>query len=147
MSIRAMVSKCALWCGAAVVAGCLSPSAANAQSEVSAEGYVAKPVGASDNRHYVVKDRRGTLILTTSGKFPGNDVKAGAFDPRSTRFAAVYHYADGGNHSWIGVWSMQTRGCVQAFRVAGFTYDATLAFQENPSSQHRVVPAGCPGKN
>lgn len=105
--------------------------------------YTAQPIGPENNRHYVVKEK-GTTVVTTRARYPGNDVKSGAFGTGQyhDRFAAAYHYAHGGNHTWIGVWNLTTGTCERAIRIAGFEYNAARAFasESSPDRQHDSCP-------
>jgi hypothetical protein len=72
----------------------------------------AKPVQepTPKDSHYQVREiSTDKVIFTTYSQYPTpNDVKAGLFSPDSKQFAAAYHYAQAGNYTWIGVWSVDS---------------------------------------
>lgn len=132
-------------CSLLLAVGVMAAKAAWAQPVVASadQRYTAHPIGLPGNLHYVVK-KGGVTVLTTRAKYPGNDVKAGAFGTgqHQDRFAAAYHYAHGGNHTWIGVWNLKTKACESAIRIAGFEYDAARAFARGSSPDRQ--PDSCP---
>ena len=93
----------------AVLAACGGP--VQGQTLTSSDKRFRAELVRSNGTHYqVVEIASGRVVLTTSGQFStSNDVKAGVFGTSAAgepRFAAAYHYGHAGNHTWIGVWSM-----------------------------------------
>ncbi|KFB76268.1 hypothetical protein [Candidatus Accumulibacter cognatus] len=130
-----------------LIVGVMAAGSVVAQPVVASadQRYMAQLTGLENNRHYIVRVREGGVtVLTTRAKYPENDVKSGAFGTGRyhDRFAAAYHYAHGGNHTWIGVWNLTTGTCESAIRIAGFEYNAARAFARESSPDRQ--PDSCP---
>jgi hypothetical protein len=105
------------------------------ESEItSSDGlYGVRSVSVSGVHYQVFEISNDRLILTTNAKYETpNDVKAGGFSADNRRFAAVYHYGDQGDYTWIGVWSVETGQLLYTVEKAGWTTDLSGVFDGQP---------------
>ena len=76
--------------------------------------------GKGGEHFRITRGANRTVVLTTHSKYPTpNDVKAGKFSSDSTKFAAAYHYGDGQEYTWIGVWSLEEGERVSVVELRG----------------------------
>ena len=82
--------------------------------------------------HFEITEAKenGKRMLTTHAKYPGNDVKAGAFGMINDTqcFVALYHY--GHTHStWAGRWEILTGKELPPKECSGYVRDVSWAFE------------------
>lgn len=95
--------------------------------------YGIRSISGSGVHYQVFEISNNRLILTTNAKYETpNDVKAGGFSADNHRFAAVYHYSDQGDYTWIGVWRVETGELLYTLEKAGWTTDLSGVFDEQP---------------
>ncbi|NOY60939.1 MAG: hypothetical protein GXO75_18675 [Calditrichaeota bacterium] len=94
--------------------------------------YKAVRVVSGNDEHYQVKEiGTGRIVCTTHAQYKTpNKAKAGLFSPDSKKIAVAYHYGQGDNYTWIGIWDIETCNLIDTKRRSGWTTDIYWVFTQ-----------------
>lgn len=93
--------------------------------------YGARRIGKGNDQHYEISDiSQGTVLFKTRAAYnTKNDVKLGKFSNDSTEFAALYHYATDGPHTYIPVFSLPGGSLIREITKTGYVREFSGVFK------------------